>query len=70
MFLWIETRQSVDKNNRWPHSHLLTHLLTHTNHVSMYYRMVRQRVHNFSRYRWDEKFTDLFTDVSSKLSLW
>ncbi len=28
MFLWIDTRQSVDKNNRWPHSHLLTHLLT------------------------------------------
>ena len=50
MFLLIETRQSLDKNNRWSHSHLLTH----TNHVSMYYRMVRQPVHNFSRYRWDD----------------
>jgi hypothetical protein len=29
MFIWIETRQSLDKNNRWSHSHLLTH----TNHV-------------------------------------
>ena len=66
MFLLIETSLSLDKNNTWSHSHLLTH----SNHVSMYHRMVREPVHSFSRYRWNEKYTDLFTDVSSKLSLW